>query len=205
MVDADQIIALTDELKVKHSPLKVVLFGSYAYGTPTEDSDVDLLVLTRSRKSCHQQFVEVRQTIDVDFSTGFGRPPGERSFEANSMERFFSAGNYEERNRAACFRRRGNGSKKAEGDYDVVLLLVRSRKPSRFDPICFHAQAMRGKIFKSAADGIESSLSQDTRFERDPAHCDKVRAVLDYVFATAEDIDRLGSIAPLSWNLCKFA
>ncbi|MDE0688321.1 MAG: nucleotidyltransferase domain-containing protein [Candidatus Poribacteria bacterium] len=26
-------------------PLQVILFGSYAYGTPTEDSDVDLLVV----------------------------------------------------------------------------------------------------------------------------------------------------------------
>ncbi|MXW79748.1 MAG: nucleotidyltransferase domain-containing protein, partial [Gemmatimonadetes bacterium] len=26
-------------------PLKIILFGSYAYGTPTEDSDVDLCVV----------------------------------------------------------------------------------------------------------------------------------------------------------------
>ena len=28
-------------------PLKVILFGSYAYGTPDVDSDIDLLVVTR--------------------------------------------------------------------------------------------------------------------------------------------------------------
>jgi hypothetical protein len=28
---------------------------------------------------------------------------------------------------------------KAEGDYDVILLLLRSRKRSRYDPIYFHA------------------------------------------------------------------
>jgi len=28
------------------NPDKVILFGSYAYGTPTEDSDIDLYVVT---------------------------------------------------------------------------------------------------------------------------------------------------------------
>ncbi len=29
-------------------PEKIILFGSYAYGTPTEDSDLDLLVVIKS-------------------------------------------------------------------------------------------------------------------------------------------------------------
>lgn len=28
-------------------PEKIILFGSYAYGTPTEDSDIDLYVVTK--------------------------------------------------------------------------------------------------------------------------------------------------------------
>jgi len=36
---------LTDILKTIN-PYKVLLFGSYAYGTPTQDSDIDLLVVT---------------------------------------------------------------------------------------------------------------------------------------------------------------
>jgi len=32
-------------------PEKIILFGSYAYGAPTPDSDVDLLVVMKSRKS----------------------------------------------------------------------------------------------------------------------------------------------------------
>ena len=31
-------------------PEKIILFGSYAYGTPTEDSDLDLLVVIKSSK-----------------------------------------------------------------------------------------------------------------------------------------------------------
>lgn len=32
-------------------PEKIILFGSYAYGAPTPDSDVDLLVIMKTRKS----------------------------------------------------------------------------------------------------------------------------------------------------------
>lgn len=38
---------------------------------------------------------------------------------------------------------------KAESDYDVVLLLLRSRKPSRHDPLCFHAQQCAEKYLKA--------------------------------------------------------
>ncbi len=37
---------------------------------------------------------------------------------------------------------------KAESDYDVVLLLLRSRKRSRHDPTCFHAQQCVEKYLK---------------------------------------------------------
>jgi uncharacterized protein len=45
MVTARQITKLADEIAAKFSPQTIILFGSYAYGTPTEDSDVDLLVV----------------------------------------------------------------------------------------------------------------------------------------------------------------
>src|SRR5258706_3104952 len=37
---------------------------------------------------------------------------------------------------------------KAENDYDVVSLLLRSRKRNRYDPICFHAQQCVEKYLK---------------------------------------------------------
>ena len=39
--------------------------------------------------------------------------------------------------------------RKAEADYDVVLLLRRSRKPSRFDAIRFHCQQCAEKYLKA--------------------------------------------------------
>ena len=41
---------IVEELK-KSSPEKVILFGSYAYGTPNVDSDIDLLVIKNITES----------------------------------------------------------------------------------------------------------------------------------------------------------
>ena len=40
-----QIETYAKDVARQFRPLKVVLFGSYAYGNPTEDSDVDLMVV----------------------------------------------------------------------------------------------------------------------------------------------------------------
>lgn len=45
MVARKDIQATCDDIVREVAPLQVILFGSYAYGTPTEDSEVDLLVV----------------------------------------------------------------------------------------------------------------------------------------------------------------
>lgn len=52
---------------------------------------------------------------------------------------------------------------KAKSDYDVVLLLLRSRKPSRHDPLCFHAQQCAEKYLKARLTeaGIAFSKTHD--------------------------------------------
>ena len=45
MVGIEQIRALSQQIAREFHPEQVVLFGSHAYGTATEDSDVDLLVI----------------------------------------------------------------------------------------------------------------------------------------------------------------
>src|SRR5438034_6449525 len=50
VVSADQIIAFVDRIAAGFKPRRIILFGSYACGSPTEDSDVDLLI-TRQRWS----------------------------------------------------------------------------------------------------------------------------------------------------------
>ena len=36
---------IVDRISKGYKPKKVILFGSYAYGEPTEDSDIDLLII----------------------------------------------------------------------------------------------------------------------------------------------------------------
>ncbi|MEW6201333.1 MAG: nucleotidyltransferase domain-containing protein [bacterium] len=49
MVKDDRIKKLIEEMVEKivasYEPLKIILFGSYAYGEPDEDSDIDLLII----------------------------------------------------------------------------------------------------------------------------------------------------------------
>lgn len=69
MVTRQEIQATCDDIVCKFAPLQVVLFGSYAYGIPTEDSDVDLLVVMDIPKSeFRRQVVEIRQRIPRRFS-----------------------------------------------------------------------------------------------------------------------------------------
>ena len=45
MVTNEQIQAVTDVIVDHFKPQAVILFGSYATGTATEDSDIDILVI----------------------------------------------------------------------------------------------------------------------------------------------------------------
>ncbi len=45
MVTEEQIQEIVRRIVEGYAPDRIILFGSYAYGTPTEDSDLDLLVV----------------------------------------------------------------------------------------------------------------------------------------------------------------
>lgn len=45
MITEEQIQAVVRRIVEGYAPDRIILFGSYAYGTPTEDSDLDLLVV----------------------------------------------------------------------------------------------------------------------------------------------------------------
>lgn len=48
------------------NPQKIVLFGSYASGTPNSSSDIDLLVVVNTDKSFHQRIQELRPLLPKD-------------------------------------------------------------------------------------------------------------------------------------------
>ncbi|MBI3469497.1 MAG: HEPN domain-containing protein [Planctomycetes bacterium] len=51
----------------RFQPEKIILFGSYAYGTPTPDSDVDLLVVMPARNELDQA-ARISEAIEPGFS-----------------------------------------------------------------------------------------------------------------------------------------
>ena len=44
-ITKEQIQAVADKIAKEFSPEKIILFGSYAWGKPNKDSDVDLCVI----------------------------------------------------------------------------------------------------------------------------------------------------------------
>ena len=68
MIRRRQIIKFADEVARQFRPHKIVLFGSYAYGKPTVDSDVDLLVIMdRTRYRGERMSVRIRHAVARDF------------------------------------------------------------------------------------------------------------------------------------------
>ncbi|MFH1259892.1 MAG: nucleotidyltransferase domain-containing protein [Elusimicrobiota bacterium] len=54
---------IVKKIQEEYKPEKIILFGSYAYGKPTSESDVDLLIIKESRKRRIDRFCEVRKII----------------------------------------------------------------------------------------------------------------------------------------------
>src|SRR5580700_6746073 len=54
---------LAREIADRFQPEKIILFGSYAYGRPTPDSDVDLLVVMPTRNQL-EQAVKIDEAIE---------------------------------------------------------------------------------------------------------------------------------------------
>ncbi|RLT38999.1 MAG: nucleotidyltransferase domain-containing protein [Chloroflexi bacterium] len=60
---ADSLPLAVERLVANLSPKKIILFGSYAYGTPTSDSDVDLLVILDTNASNRDRFALVSRLL----------------------------------------------------------------------------------------------------------------------------------------------
>ena len=68
MVERAKIRSFCDEVAKQFRPRKIILFGSYAYGRPTPDSDVDLLVIMpRTRHRGERMSLKIRHAVQRDF------------------------------------------------------------------------------------------------------------------------------------------
>ena len=67
MVAFNKIDAFAREVAKKFHPEKIVLFGSYAHGRPTDDSDVDLLVVMEHKGKSSEQALAIRRAVRRSF------------------------------------------------------------------------------------------------------------------------------------------
>ncbi len=59
MIQNKTIHAIKKKLVEVYHPLQIYLFGSYAWGTPTKESDIDLLIIvSRSTKRSYERAVK---------------------------------------------------------------------------------------------------------------------------------------------------
>ncbi len=67
MVHEAEIQEFVNRVAQEFAPERVILFGSYARGNATPDSDVDLLVVMPTERRVLDQAVEIRQRIRRSF------------------------------------------------------------------------------------------------------------------------------------------
>lgn len=68
MISMRDIQCYCDVVAASFRPRKIILFGSYAYGTPNEDSDVDVMVLMpKSRRLGRRPALKIREKVEANF------------------------------------------------------------------------------------------------------------------------------------------
>ena len=165
MVTRQEIQATCDDIVREFSPLQVVLFGSYAYGTPSKYSDVDLLVVMSGPKSeTRRQEIEIRERIPRRFRIDLlVRSPEEIAYRLShndwflreitekgevlyqSVDFFLKPPKKEQCDMNPLTL---EWVENAEEDYVVVQLLHQGQNPV-YNAICFHAQQCVEKYLKA--------------------------------------------------------
>lgn len=54
---------ISEQIRKEFAPLKIILFGSHSWGTPADDSDVDLLVVAEFEGKPWRFAVDIRDRI----------------------------------------------------------------------------------------------------------------------------------------------
>ena len=67
---------VSDRIARQFAPDRIILFGSYAYGTPNEGSDVDLLVVLPFEGKPYRKAAEIAAAVHAGFPLDIlaGRP-----------------------------------------------------------------------------------------------------------------------------------
>jgi predicted nucleotidyltransferase len=67
MVSNDAINALSNRIVAEFDPDKIILFGSYARGAASDESDVDLLVILPFEGKSFRKSLEILNKVDPRF------------------------------------------------------------------------------------------------------------------------------------------
>ena len=59
----EEIKKIIEQIKDKYKPKKIILFGSFAWGKPNKNSDIDLLIIKDTKKDYYQRIPEVRSLL----------------------------------------------------------------------------------------------------------------------------------------------
>lgn len=68
MINLKQIEQVKERLVKEFHPKKIYIFGSYAWGTPNEDSDLDIMVIL---EKCDNKILEMRKGLKALRGIGF--------------------------------------------------------------------------------------------------------------------------------------
>ena len=138
---------VVDQIVERFHPAKIWLFGSFAYGTPTPDSDVDLLIAMDTALRNVQQAVEIRKAVAFPFPVDvLVRTPQQIAERLALGDVFF----HEVLTKGIVLHEplTQEWGQKAEGDYTVVATLWQAES-AVYDAICFHAQQCIEKYLKA--------------------------------------------------------
>ena len=62
--DTKKVIrTMVQKLIIEYAPKKMILFGSHAYGSPTPDSDIDILIIKETSERFIDRWVTVQRIL----------------------------------------------------------------------------------------------------------------------------------------------
>lgn len=88
-ISNEEIERFVNKIAKEYRPEKVILFGSYGYGTPGKHSDVDMLVIINSKERPIDLAIQIRSTIRASFPVDLLVRTPEQIEKRLSMNDFF--------------------------------------------------------------------------------------------------------------------
>lgn len=59
------LFEIVEGIKTKYNPEKIILYGSFAYGVPDENSDIDLLIIKETSERPLDRMTLIHRIVDI--------------------------------------------------------------------------------------------------------------------------------------------